>query len=41
MKLIPPALNNAATRGWMAVGTRFLPFADAATTELPLGRWMR
>ena len=28
-------------RGWMRVGTRFLPFADAATKELPLGRLMR
>ena len=26
---------------WMRMGTRFLPFADAATTELPLGRLMR
>jgi BCD family chlorophyll transporter-like MFS transporter len=28
-------------RGWMRVGTRFLPFADAATAELPLGRLLR
>jgi BCD family chlorophyll transporter-like MFS transporter len=28
-------------RGWMRVGTRFLPFADAATDELPLGRLLR
>ena len=26
---------------WKRVGTRFLPFADAATTELPLGRLLR
>jgi BCD family chlorophyll transporter-like MFS transporter len=26
---------------WQAVGTRFLPFADAATTELPLTRLLR
>jgi len=26
---------------WMQLGTRFLPFADAATTELPLGRLLR
>ena len=26
---------------WNRVGTRFLPFADAATTELPLGRLIR
>jgi MFS transporter, BCD family, chlorophyll transporter len=32
--------NNLA-RGWMRVGTRFLPFADAATAELPLGRLFR
>jgi MFS transporter, BCD family, chlorophyll transporter len=27
--------------GWMRLGSRFLPFADAATTELPLARLMR
>jgi BCD family chlorophyll transporter-like MFS transporter len=26
---------------WMQLGTQFLPFADAATTELPLGRLLR
>jgi BCD family chlorophyll transporter-like MFS transporter len=26
---------------WSRVGTRFLPFADAATAELPLGRLLR
>ena len=26
---------------WKRVGTRFLPFADAASTELPLGRLLR
>ena len=26
---------------WQSVGTRFLPFADAASTELPLGRLLR
>ena len=26
---------------WRRVGTRFLPFADAATAELPLGRLLR
>lgn len=35
------ALTATIARGWMRVGTRFLPFADAATTELPLGRLMR
>jgi BCD family chlorophyll transporter-like MFS transporter len=29
------------TSAWMRVGTRWLPFADAATTELPLGRLLR
>ena len=29
------------SRGWMRVGPRFLPFADAATPELPLGRLLR
>ncbi len=28
-------------RAWTHVGLRFLPFADAATTELPLGRMLR
>lgn len=28
-------------QGWMRLGSRFLPFADAATTELPLPRLMR
>lgn len=41
MKLGPALLRNAATRGWMALGTRFLPFADAATADLPLGRLLR
>lgn len=26
---------------WMAVGTKFLPFADAASVQLPLGRLLR
>ncbi len=29
------------SRGWMLLGIRYLPFADAATTELPLGRLLR
>ena len=33
---------NALLAGqWARVGTRFLPFADAATRELPLGRLLR
>ncbi len=34
-------LSKAINRGWQRVGTRYLPFADAATTELPLGRLLR
>ncbi len=30
-----------ATRFWARLGTRFLPFADAATAELPLARLFR
>ena len=29
------------TRRWMKIGTEFLPFADAASVELPLGRLLR
>lgn len=31
----------SAVSFWQAVGTRFLPFADAGSTELPLGRLLR
>lgn len=34
-------MSNRVARFWMVMGTRFLPFADAATTELPLGRLLR
>ncbi len=34
-------LNTALARAWTKVGTQFLPFADAATPELPLGRLLR
>jgi len=34
-------LNQAIVKGWQELGPRFLPFADAATTELPLGRLLR
>jgi BCD family chlorophyll transporter-like MFS transporter len=34
-------LNQTLARGWGKVGTRFLPFADAASKELPLGRMLR
>lgn len=34
-------LNDTLARGWTQLGPRFLPFADAATAELPLGRLLR
>jgi BCD family chlorophyll transporter-like MFS transporter len=34
-------LNERLARGWTRLGPRFLPFADAATAELPLGRLLR
>ena len=34
-------LNDTLARGWTRLGPRFLPFADAATAELPLGRLLR
>ncbi|WP_337876917.1 BCD family MFS transporter [Elioraea sp.] len=34
-------LNAALARGWTRVGTRFLPFADAASPDLPLPRLLR
>lgn len=33
--------SDMATRTWTRLGTRFLPFADAASPELPLGRLLR
>ncbi len=36
-----PTLLVLRARQWLDVAPRFLPFADAATTELPLGRLMR
>ncbi len=35
------AINQALALGWQRLGPRFLPFADAATAELPLGRLLR
>jgi MFS transporter, BCD family, chlorophyll transporter len=35
------AINQSLVKGWQSIGTRFLPFADAATEELPLGRLLR
>lgn len=34
-------INAALARQWRRIGPRFLPFADAATPELPLGRLLR
>jgi BCD family chlorophyll transporter-like MFS transporter len=34
-------MNRLAMRGWRALGPKFLPFADAATPELPMGRLLR
>ena len=33
--------NGRIVRQWSKMGPRFLPFADARTTELPLGRLLR
>lgn len=34
-------INDAMVKVWTRVGTRFLPFADAATDDLPLSRLLR
>ncbi len=34
-------LQQLAIKGWTRVGTRFLPFADAASVDLPLPRLLR
>ncbi|MEO8038475.1 MAG: BCD family MFS transporter [Betaproteobacteria bacterium] len=34
-------LNDTLARTWIRLGPQFLPFADAATPELPLGRLLR
>lgn len=34
-------LNDTLARGWVRIGPQFLPFADVATRELPLGRLLR
>jgi BCD family chlorophyll transporter-like MFS transporter len=34
-------INDRLAMGWARLGPRFLPFADAATPELPLGRLLR
>ncbi|TDQ82956.1 BCD family chlorophyll transporter-like MFS transporter [Dongia mobilis] len=34
-------LDHIAARGWLHLAPQFLPFADAASRELPLGRLLR
>ena len=34
-------VNAMLARGWVMVGPRFLPFADAASADMPLGRLLR
>jgi len=34
-------LTQKMMRTWVGLGTRFLPFADVATAELPLSRLLR
>ena len=34
-------LGDRMARGWSRIGTRFMPFADIATAELPLSRLLR
>ncbi len=34
-------LNDNLARAWTRIGPSFLPFADAASAELPLGRLLR
>jgi BCD family chlorophyll transporter-like MFS transporter len=34
-------ISKGITRGWMQLGTRFLPFADVASPTLPLSRILR
>ena len=34
-------INQTLARTWIVLGPRYLPFADAATAELPLGRLLR
>jgi BCD family chlorophyll transporter-like MFS transporter len=35
------AIGDKFARTWTHIGTQFMPFADAATPELPLGRLLR
>ena len=35
------SVNDRIARNWMRIGARFLPFADVATTEVPMSRLLR
>ncbi len=43
LELVPAMMrvNAALARNWSRLGPRFLPFADAATPELPMARLLR
>ena len=41
MRAKAPSLLIIRARQWLDVAPQFLPFADAATNELPLGRLLR
>lgn len=41
MGLIVSSFANRLVSGWLALGPRFLPFADVATADLPLRRLIR
>ena len=32
---------GVSVRGWLTLGTRFMPFADVATADMPLSRLLR
>ncbi|MEY3973926.1 MAG: PucC, chlorophyll Major Facilitator Superfamily exporter, partial [Pseudomonadota bacterium] len=34
-------LSRSLVKGWAHLGTRFLPFADAASPDVPLSRLLR
>ena len=34
-------ISQSVMRAWIGLGSRFLPFADAATPDLPLPRLLR
>jgi BCD family chlorophyll transporter-like MFS transporter len=40
-KLAVARINNRLAGNWQKIGTRFMPFADAASDQLPLGRLLR